>query len=107
MAFVDGADQTAVGGDRDLRVGVLGEDVRGLVDGLTLVDRRQRRLEAIDHEIPRGEALRIEEALLAHPVGVVHLAEIARAVIVEHHHHRLAGLESIGQLDQAGHGRPG
>ncbi len=58
-----------------------------------------------DHQVARGQALAIDEALLAHPVGVVHLAEVARAVVVEDHDHGLALLEAIGQLDQSGHRR--
>ena len=70
-----------------------------------MVDQRQRLLRC--HQIPRGQAGGFEEALLAHPVVVEHLGEIARAVIVEDHDHGLAGLELIGELQQAGHRRAG
>ena len=48
------------------------------------------------------EARRLEEALLAHPLVVEHLAEIARAVVVEDDHHVSPALNRR-QLQQSGH----
>ena len=100
MALADRADEAAAGRDRQLRIGVLGHQVRGLRDRVVALDGGEPRLLAIRDQVFRGEPLLVEEALLAHPVGVVHLAQVPRAVVVEDDDDGLAGLEAIGELQQ-------
>ena len=74
--------------------------MRGL-DGVELARHVER------DEIARGHARHLEEALLAHPLVVVHLGEVARAVVVEDHDDHVVACEAVGKLQQPGHRRAG
>jgi hypothetical protein len=52
-------------------------------------------------QVARLHAVLLDEALLAHPLVVEHLAEIPRAVVVEDHHDHIVIGEVIAELEQA------
>ena len=57
------------------------------------------------HEVGGAHAASLEEPLLAHPLVVEHLRQVARPVVVEDDDDDIVGREVILQLQQAGHRR--
>ena len=105
VRFVQRADDAAVLGDRDLREVVIAHHLHRVVDrpGASTANSSPETPSAT-----RSRAvmpLTLEEALRAHPLVVVHLAEVARAVIVEDHHDDVVAGEVVAQLQQPGHRR--
>ena len=92
---------------------ILGQKVATLahgsdhVPGLGPLDRQELTRHARGDEIARREAALVEEALLAHPVVVEHLREVARSVIVKDDDDEVVLLEAIFQPQDAGHRRAG
>ena len=85
MRLVERPDQALVARDRDLREVVRAHQLDRGFDRLGPFDRQQLARQAGGDEVARGHPGLLEEPLLAHPVVVEHLAEIARAVVVEDH----------------------
>ena len=83
VRLVQRADEPLVAGDRDLREVVLAHQPDRGLDRLAAFDRQQLARQPGGDQVARGQAGLVEEALLAHPVVIEHLAEVARAVIVE------------------------
>ena len=106
MGFAERAHDAFILLHRDLREVVLGHAPDGLLDGVRHFDADQIGNALVFHQVTRGRAFDRLIAHGAHPLGVEHLGEITRAVVVEDHHHRLPGFEPVLQLEKAGDGRP-